>query len=381
MIKRYLVLLLALTAVICLSGLAWADTSSASYIVSSDAVAISDGGAQSSAGYGLLGVTKVYELGEAASSAYKFVAGFFASLVSSSSSSVNPPSAEAFGGVTTTVVKANWSANGNPSGTEYLCQNVTNSTASGWITTLTWTSASLEASTSYNFRVRARNTAHAESSWTALGTQATTGQVTADALVAGVSLKNGDTISGTLTITVSSLLAAASGGIKSVQVDFVDVGYDIVSTTATTITLTLRAALAAGTHTIKIIIFDAAGTEYVLARTGLVVASGAVTTAGPTLAYPNPYDSRAGNLKITYYLSVDAGVNLYVVDTAGRLVWKSHYLSGVNGGKAGYNEISWDTVGMFGQLASDAYIISVMEQGTGKLITKTKLLIWQGGPR
>jgi hypothetical protein len=136
-----------------------------------------------------------------------------------------------------------------------------------------------------------------------------------------------------------------------------------------------------GTHTLKIITYDTAGTEYVLERTGLIVASGVVTTVGPTLVYPNPYDPLAGNLKITYYLSVDTGTTIYVIDTSGRLVWKSNYMSGVNGGKAGYNEVSWDTVGTFGRLTSDAYIVSVMEQGTGKSITKTKLLIWKGGAR
>jgi hypothetical protein len=307
-------------------------------------------------------------------------------------SSINAPSAESFSNITSTVIKANWGANGNPSGTEYYCENITAGTNSGWGTGLSWTSASLEVSTFYDFRVKARSSASSESGWTSLGSRETMAQSTADASVAGVSLKDGDTISSTLTITVSltseTTVSTASikplatmGGIKSVQVDGVDVAYDIISTTDFTITLRLRDALSAGTHTVKIVTYDTAGTEYVLERTGLIVSSGEVTTSGPTLVYPNPYDPLAGDLKITYYLSVDTGTTIYVIDKIGRLVWKNNYMSGVNGGKAGYNEIAWNTVGLFGQLTSDAYIVNIIEQGTGKLITKTKLLLWKGGAR
>ena len=311
---------------------------------------------------------------------------------SSSAPAVNSPEADSFSGITTTVIKANWKANGNPATTEYYCENTTAGTNSGWITALTWTSSSLEAKTIYNFRVKARNAATSEGGWVSLGSQETAARATADASVAGVGLNDGDTISGILTITVSltseagisssSLKTLATmGGVRSVQVDGVDIAYDIISTTDFAITLRLREALLAGTHTVRIVTYDTAGTEYVLERTGLTVSSGAVTTAGPTLVYPNPYDPLAGNVRITYYLSVDTGTIIYVFDTSGRLVWKDNYMSGVNGGKAGYNEISWNTVGTFGQLTSDTYFINVVDQSTGKLITKTKLLVWKGGVR
>ncbi|MCX5748920.1 MAG: hypothetical protein NTZ10_01555 [Candidatus Saganbacteria bacterium] len=312
---------------------------------------------------------------------------------SSSAISVHTPEAAAFSNVTTTVIKANWKANGNPVSAEYYCENVTTSTNSGWISGLTWTSSSLEASTVYSFRVKARITATSESGWVLLGTQETTAQATADASIAGVSLKDGDSISSTLTITVSltsettiSSLSikpqATLGGVKEVDVDGASVAYDVISTTSTSATIRLRNALSVGTHTIKIITYDTAGTEYVLERTNLKVSSGTITTVGPTLVYPNPYDPLAGNLKITYYLSVDTGTTIYVFDTTGRLGWKSDYPSGTNGGKAGYNEVLWNAVDMFGSpLASDTYFINIIEQGTGRAITKVKLVVWKGGVR
>lgn len=307
-------------------------------------------------------------------------------------SSINAPSAEPFSNVTSTVIRANWGANGNPSGTEYYCENITAGTNSGWVTGLNWTSSSLEVSTVYAFRVKARSSASSESGWTSLGSRETMGYESSEASVAGVSLKDGDTISSILTITVSltgeTSVSSASikplatmGGIKEVLVDGVAVAYDILSSSDTEITIRLRSALSVGTHTIKVITYDTAGTEYVLERTGLVVMSGSVVTVGPTLLYPNPYDPLAGDLKITYYLSVDKDTVIYVVDTSGRIAWKSNYLSGTNGGKAGYNEVTWNSSGIFGQLASGAYVVSLMEQGTGKMITKTKLLLWKGGAR
>ncbi len=312
--------------------------------------------------------------------------------IEASFASVNAPSPESFSGVTTTVIYANWTANDNPAGTEYYCENITAGTNSGWITVLNWKSASLEASTSYDFRVKARRGGQ-ESRSALLGSQATTGFSTADASIAGVGLKDGDTISSTLEITVSlsgeTTISSASvktqatlGGVKNVYVDGVNVAFTLVSVTGTSATIRLNDPIAVGTHTVKIITYDTAGTEYILERTGLVVSSGVVTTTGPTLVYPNPYDPSVGNVKITYYLSVDTATTLYAFDTSGRLVWKSNYISGINGGKAGYNEVSWNAVDMFGNpLTSDVYLISIIDQSSGKQISKTKLLVWKGGVR
>ena len=312
-----------------------------------------------------------------------------ASFEGNPSPAVNPPSAEAFSGVTSTIIKANWGSNGNPVTAEYYCENLTNSTNSGWVSALGWTNSSLEVSTFYNFRVKAR-LANQESAWTSLGSEETAGYASADATVASVSLRNGDVISNDPLITVglsSESFArgrvnadSAMAGVKSVFVDSVSVTYEVVSSSPTSVTIRLGSPLSVGTHDIKIVTYDAAGTLYLLERTSLVVKAGSVVTVGPTLVYPNPYDPLAGNLKITYYLSVDTGVNLYVFDTSGRLVWRSNYLSGINGGKAGYNEVTWNAVDMFGNtLASDAYFISLMEQGSGKLIGKVKLMVWKGG--
>ena len=50
----------------------------------------------------------------------------------------NVPSAASFSDITETCIRANWTANGNPAGTEYYCENATSGTNSGWTTNMHW---------------------------------------------------------------------------------------------------------------------------------------------------------------------------------------------------------------------------------------------------
>jgi len=85
----------------------------------------------------------------------------------------NVPGASSFSDLTPTSIRANWTANGNPPGTEYLCENMTLGTNSGWTTNTYWNSTGLSCGTSYSFRVKARNGDGIETGWLSLGTQDT----------------------------------------------------------------------------------------------------------------------------------------------------------------------------------------------------------------
>ncbi|MGQ9580013.1 MAG: DNRLRE domain-containing protein [Armatimonadota bacterium] len=67
------------------------------------------------------------------------------------------PGALAYGPVTSRTVQANWSANGNPPETEYLCREVNSGKESGWIQQTSWVCVGLEPDTPYRFEVVARN--------------------------------------------------------------------------------------------------------------------------------------------------------------------------------------------------------------------------------
>jgi hypothetical protein len=84
------------------------------------------------------------------------------------------PTPALFSNKTSTNIRANWNANGNPAWTEYKCENTTNNTDSGWITTTYWDSTGLTPGATYHFQVKARNGDGIETTtWVDLGNQTT----------------------------------------------------------------------------------------------------------------------------------------------------------------------------------------------------------------
>lgn len=85
----------------------------------------------------------------------------------------NAPIAAPFSNITRKSIQANWTANGNRSGTEYYCENATKGTSSGWTTNIYWNETGLICGTSYSYRVKARNGDGIETEWVNLGDQKT----------------------------------------------------------------------------------------------------------------------------------------------------------------------------------------------------------------
>ncbi len=95
------------------------------------------------------------------------------SAISSAYTLANAPGAASFSDVTEGSIRANWTANGNPGGTQYLCENITEVTNSGWTTNTYWEEGGLDCDTEYCYRVRARNGDWIDTAWTSLGCQST----------------------------------------------------------------------------------------------------------------------------------------------------------------------------------------------------------------
>jgi len=74
----------------------------------------------------------------------------------------------------------------------------------------------------------------------------------------------------------------------------------------------------------------------------------ALETIGTPLNYPNPFNPSIQTTKITYTLTTDMGIEIYIFDIRGMLIWKRSYVSGSMGGKAGYNEVEWNGKDDFG---------------------------------
>jgi hypothetical protein len=67
-----------------------------------------------------------------------------------------------------------WSANSNPTGTEYNAVNITASTTSDWTTSTSWVSDGLTCGSAYSFKVKARNAGDIETSFVTLSDQSLT---------------------------------------------------------------------------------------------------------------------------------------------------------------------------------------------------------------
>ncbi|HMB01291.1 MAG TPA: fibronectin type III domain-containing protein, partial [Spirochaetota bacterium] len=78
------------------------------------------------------------------------------------------PGAAAFD-ISSNSIRVNWTANGNPGGTEYQAQNMTESINSAWITTFSWDNTGLSPNTFYTYQVRARNGDNVTTTYTSLG--------------------------------------------------------------------------------------------------------------------------------------------------------------------------------------------------------------------
>jgi len=85
----------------------------------------------------------------------------------------NPLGTAPFSNVTQTSIQANWTSNGNPSGTQYLCENTTKVTSSGWTSKTYWNESGLSCSTPYCYQVKAKNGDGVETASTSLGCQST----------------------------------------------------------------------------------------------------------------------------------------------------------------------------------------------------------------
>ncbi len=73
-----------------------------------------------------------------------------------------------------------WATSNNAADTRYFCENMTNQTNSGWITSQAWTNYDLTPETIYTYRVKARNIDGVESDWSPTATQSTIAPVPTD---------------------------------------------------------------------------------------------------------------------------------------------------------------------------------------------------------
>jgi len=105
-----------------------------------------------------------------------------------------------------------------------------------------------------------------------------------------------------------------------------------------------------------------------------VQSGGSLAALGTPLNYPNPFNPAIQTTSIGYSLSKDANITLSIFDLHGSLISRNSYSAGQNGGKAGYNEVTWDGKNTSGSVVGNGIYIyllvsdgAVLSNGRGKL--------------
>jgi hypothetical protein len=94
------------------------------------------------------------------------------------------------------------------------------------------------------------------------------------------------------------------------------------------------------THSVKLAAADIAGNSTTREVKDLKVSYESARVIGPVLTYPTTYNPLSGTpARIAYNLTADQDLMIYLFDISGQNVWTGKYLSGAEGGKAGYNEV------------------------------------------
>ncbi len=98
----------------------------------------------------------------------------------------------------------------------------------------------------------------------------------------------------------------------------------------------------------------------------------------PVLSAKNPFNPAEGVTTITYGLSRDANISVYLYNIRGERVWQYDAPSGSDGGRAGTNEIVWSGITGFKSFVSiGVYIVHVVarEGGQAKILGRSKIAI------
>jgi hypothetical protein len=214
-------------------------------------------------------------------------------------------------------------------------------------------------------------------------TTSATAPVISNLRVDGTPVINGDFVksSGILTATITADAASSLDlNVSSIEVDGTATTFAALSGgstyDATTKVLTCQLNLTAnGNHTIRIHAADV-GAQSATATLTVKLDTGDLKAVA-VYAYPNPYNpSAAGgtNARIGYQLNKDANTAIYLFNAVGELIYKREYTTGTQGGKTGYNEVTWDGKSDFGSIVgNDIYFLRVVSDG--KPVGKTKIAV------
>ena len=104
-----------------------------------------------------------------------------------------------------------------------------------------------------------------------------------------------------------------------------------------------KAPLSPGKHDIRVIAADVSGNKAATWEVkGLRVSEG--IEAADISTFPNPFNPIAGPVYISYRLNANAEASIFIYDKVGSLIFSLRFSEGDNGGKRGWNKVTWNGV-------------------------------------
>ena len=92
--------------------------------------------------------------------------------------------------------------------------------------------------------------------------------------------------------------------------------------------------------------------------------------------YPNPFKPSSEQTTINYTLTKDSDIRIYIYDLARRLVYSQAYTAGVNGGKLGENEITWNGKDTFSEIVANGVYVYLITSD-GKVIGSGEISVFE----
>jgi len=183
---------------------------------------------------------------------------------------------------------------------------------------------------------------------------------------------------GLVNITNLSGANFASGAavklVKSGESDLVATNVTVVSSAKITCTFDLTGA-AVGAWAVVVTNVD--GQAATLPQAFKIEAPD-LTVLVPVESSENPFNPRKGPTTISYSISKDTDITVYIYNLRGERVWQYNAPAGSAGGSAGANELLWSGVTSFRSTAGmGVYVVHVVAKVDGqiKIISKTKVAI------